>query len=192
MSEIEVGNWIECVVDNDYEIFSEYPHSIRRKGSDTLVRTTINNDGYVTCRMNSNTYLKHRVIAQQFIPNPNNLLEVDHVNHNRCDNRIKNLRWISHSDNLKNRSSANGVDYEYREELSDNTIMILEYNGHWLDFYYYDEEDDSFYFYTGVNYRKLHVNYDKKCDAAYVNVLDRNNKRVKISYNKFKKMYDLI
>ena len=33
----EVGDWQECVADKDYEIFSEFPYAIRRKGSDKIV-----------------------------------------------------------------------------------------------------------------------------------------------------------
>ena len=34
----EVGNWEELVFDNDYEIYSEYPYTIRRKDKDKIVR----------------------------------------------------------------------------------------------------------------------------------------------------------
>lgn len=41
----------------------------------------------------------HRLVAQAFIPNPGNLKEVDHINSNRMDNRVENLRWVSSSEN---------------------------------------------------------------------------------------------
>ena len=34
----ESGEWLECVVDNDYEIFSEYPYPIRRKGKERIIK----------------------------------------------------------------------------------------------------------------------------------------------------------
>jgi hypothetical protein len=48
----------------------------------------------------------HRFIAQMLIPNPNNLSDVDHINHNRLDNRLENLRWVSHRDNGRNQSMS--------------------------------------------------------------------------------------
>lgn len=44
----------------------------------------------------------HRALANAFIPNPNNLPQVDHINAVRDDNRLENLRWVSVSDNHLN------------------------------------------------------------------------------------------
>lgn len=51
----------------------------------------------------------HRLLAEAFIPNPNNLKEVDHIDRDRKNYNINNLRWCSHSQNNqnKNRQSNN-------------------------------------------------------------------------------------
>ena len=41
----------------------------------------------------------HRLVALAFIPNPEGLLYVDHINGDRGDNRVENLRWCSSSQN---------------------------------------------------------------------------------------------
>ena len=46
----------------------------------------------------------HRLVAEHFIPNPNNLRQVDHIDHDRKNNFIGNLRWVSSRDNNRNRS----------------------------------------------------------------------------------------
>ena len=46
----------------------------------------------------------HRLLGLQFIPNPGNLPEVDHMNTNNSDNRLSNLRWASKSTNQRNAS----------------------------------------------------------------------------------------
>lgn len=44
----------------------------------------------------------HRLVAEAFIPNPENKAEVDHLNTNRADNRLCNLQWVSHYENQFN------------------------------------------------------------------------------------------
>lgn len=42
----------------------------------------------------------HRIIAELFIPNPNNLSEVNHINCQRNDNRVDNLEWVTRQENI--------------------------------------------------------------------------------------------
>ena len=44
----------------------------------------------------------HRLVAKYFLPNPENLPVVDHINGNTFDNNVNNLRWVSYQDNSKN------------------------------------------------------------------------------------------
>lgn len=71
-----------------------------------LCKLTINKDGYAVVHIHVNNKvlrkLAHRLVAESFIPNPDNKPEVDHINAIRTDNRVSNLRWVTSAENANN------------------------------------------------------------------------------------------
>jgi hypothetical protein len=57
----------------------------------------------------------HRLIAEHYIPNPDNKPFVDHKNRDRKDNRIENLRWVTRRENNINRTigSNNTIGFKW-------------------------------------------------------------------------------
>ena len=44
----------------------------------------------------------HRLVAIAFISNPDNKPDIDHINTNKADNRVDNLRWVTKEENMNN------------------------------------------------------------------------------------------
>ena len=189
------GRWVELRDHPDYEIYSEYPHDIRRKGSERVIARTLNKvSGYIQVELNGKSYLLHKLIAEQFIPNPDpqQFTVVDHIDRDKTNYRINNLRWTTQSENMKNRSSSRGVVYSYIDEIDEDSIIVDRYGNHVLENYYYDENLDMFYWHDiELNrYRMLPV-LTMKNGCRYVQVVNIAGNRVQIFMKKFKQLYNL-
>ena len=71
----------------------------------------------------------HRLVAQAFIPNPDNLPEVNHINEDKYDNRVENLEWCTHSYNMK---------YGTRMDRVRQTMIE---SGNWQDYSGFSDEE---------------------------------------------------
>lgn len=122
MSEVEIFVPIEGY-DDEYFVSTygnilsmKYNRRKRLKPYDTqrgYLKIDLRKDG------KRNSTAVHRIVAQTFIPNPEGLPEVDHIDCNGFNNNISNLRWVSSSTNSRNklkvrtdsRSGIQGVHY---------------------------------------------------------------------------------
>ena len=189
----KIMSWIVCKVNEDYEIFDQYPFYIRKKKNGKIVKEGLMNTGYVRLKLNGVDYLKHRIVATHFLPNDQPLIktDVDHINHDRTDYHLENLRWVSPKENSQNKSSHKGVDYEYidYEDLDDDDLVqVNDYGKYSFEDYYYSSDNNRFYFDTGVNLRVLHINFEKN-GSAFVYARNTEGKNTKIMFTKFKKIY---
>ena len=174
----ETGEWLECVVVDDYEIWSEFPYPIRRKGKDRIIKERVNGDGYVICHLNGKQYMKHRVVALQFIDNddPEHKTQVDHIDHNRANNLVSNLRWTTPSENNKNRTGHGQYRYTFVDELPETAEPIEQYNGHEFNDLWIDYENMKLYVFQSVRYRELKQLQGRW--GLYYNAYDNNGKQV--------------
>ena len=86
-----------------------------------------NKDGYIKCLLfkrgiQTKQYYLHKLIAEAFIPNPENKPQVDHLNGNSLDNNILNLRWVTQKENNLNKNTR--LSWIESRRNSSNKIYI--------------------------------------------------------------------
>lgn len=76
----------------------------RGTGKSGILKPTPDKDGYLTFRLSNKDLTEnakvHRVVANAFIPNPNQYLEINHVDENKSNNSVDNLEWCSRKYNV--------------------------------------------------------------------------------------------
>ena len=71
-----------------------------RRGN-KLLKTTCGKDGYPRCNVNRQKKRLHRLVAEAFIPNPDNLPVVDHIDGCKTNACVENLRWVTQQENVQ-------------------------------------------------------------------------------------------
>jgi hypothetical protein len=77
------------------------------------------------------THSIHRLVAEQYIPNPDNKPEVDHIYRDRKDNRVENLQWVTSSENSQN------ICVRKDNKLKHKNIFIHQYTVNDKEYIYY-------------------------------------------------------
>lgn len=100
----------------------------------------------------NNSFYIHRLVAKAFIPNPNNFEEVDHIDTDGLNNKVENLRWVTHEKNMDNEIT--------KEKIKSNTGYLVEIEeiATGKIFYGYDELSE----YTGLSKTTLYKHTKNK------------------------------
>ena len=110
-----------------------------------------NKNGYRQIRLSNNekrpTFLIHRLIAIHYIPNPENKSQVDHIDGNKSNNHVSNLRWNTRLENMNN----------FRPMLSNNTSGFKNIS--------YCETNKNYSFKKTINKEKYKKSFKSKTDA---------------------------
>lgn len=131
-------------IDENGTICSLVSTASRRKG---IIKPFMNNSGYLRVRIHDSngkpkTFYVHRLVAETFIPNPENLLIVNHIDANKENNKISNLEWCTQKENIKHskemglqkRSVPTTVTNDKGESFIFSSIKnasLYIFNNHW-------------------------------------------------------------
>lgn len=94
--------WKTMEEHQNYEVSSF--GKIRNKKTKRILKTTISYKGYekfiVYVDKKPKCFYVHRVVANNFLKNPNGYKEINHINENKLDNKVENLEWCDGYYNL--------------------------------------------------------------------------------------------
>jgi hypothetical protein len=110
-------------------------YKINRKGQiwscwfNRFMTPLTNKDGYLFITLKKEKVRKkgfiHRLLALQYLDNPDNLPQIDHIDRNKTNNILSNLRWCSQHTNRQNRCDI--LANKTPEELKEREDKIREY-----------------------------------------------------------------
>ena len=117
-------------------------------------------NGYRTIKVNRKLYKEHRLIFLMFNPTWDIFdysLEIDHINCERNDNRIENLRLVTRQENAFNETKSKGYNWHKRRQKFRARIKI---NGEDKHLGYFDNEEDARSAYLKAK-KELHIIKDR-------------------------------
>lgn len=98
-----MATWKNTIIFNwDYQISDDW--RIKNLKTNKILKSYISKDGYLRLYIKYKwlwkNYSIHRLVAQTFIPNPNNKPQVNHKDWNKLNNNIENLEWSTAKENM--------------------------------------------------------------------------------------------
>lgn len=137
---------------NGFEEYQIDTNGVIYNKNGSIKKYSLNPKGYCIVNFIVNGKRKgfqvHRLVALQFIPNPNNLPQVNHIDGNKQNNSVKNLEWCSREENMRH-----SFDVLHRKPSHTREIIGINKSTGEVIFRFNSLADAGRYFSNGGNYR---------------------------------------
>jgi hypothetical protein len=90
-----------AIIDNDYVLFEN--GVVLSLKTNRFINGWFDSNGYICIDIDNKQKGLHRFLAELFIDNPDNKPFVDHIDQDRSNNDLSNLRWCTRSENNRNK-----------------------------------------------------------------------------------------
>ena len=81
---------------------------------------------YVSLGRGNKRYI-HRLVAEAFIPNPENKPYIDHIDTDRTNNDVTNLRWVTQEENMRNEQTRENLRKGWeKKKKADEAISLIK------------------------------------------------------------------
>lgn len=115
---------------DDYEITRD--GQVINKTNGHVLKPQPNGKGYLRVSISKKLCFVHRLVAEKYIPNPNNYEQVNHKDGNKLNNSVENLEWVSNQQNrnhaIKNDLYIHGSKCPWAKLNEDDVIYIRTHN----------------------------------------------------------------
>ena len=109
---------------DDYIITKEGKVINKKKGN--ILKPQLNGKGYLRVSIGKQLKFVHRLVAEKYIPNPNNLPQVNHKDGNKLNNCVDNLEWVTPKENIKHAIINGFRDCHGAHKLSVNDVKNIK------------------------------------------------------------------
>ena len=96
-------------------------HNHHKKGDNSYFSVMFRNNG------KNRRFLVHRIVATEFIPNPLGYKHIDHIDANKHNNRVENLRWCNPIINMGNPLTKEAISRGAKGRIAHNRRKILSF-----------------------------------------------------------------
>ena len=152
---------LEILEDLDFEMFlpiKNYDNycvsnfgNIKNLKTNRILKSRNHNQGYKLISLSKNgkvkTFTVHRLVAKAFLENPDNKPMIDHIDENKTNNNVKNLRWRTVAENGCNRGRTKNNTSGYKGVC-------------------FDKPANKYKAYININGRLKHLGYFETAEEA--------------------------